>query len=74
MGVFECIVEYIPLPRMWQWQLSRIQHRCVLAPQITMCDLSKIADEILADTSVFRGKNQQNLLVRLARNSEVSFS
>lgn len=75
-GVFEHIVEYIPFPRLWEWQLSRVQFRMMYAPQVVMIELCKLINEILQDTCMFR-KTQHNflnsnLMVYLARSSDVA--
>jgi hypothetical protein len=71
LGVFEYIVEFIPFPRMWHWQLMKIESRCQLAPQIAVYDLCNLINEILVDSGIFRGKDQSDLIVKLARNAEV---
>jgi hypothetical protein len=71
-GVFEHIMEYLPLPRVWQWSLLRLPRRCKLAPNQAMLDMSVIMDEILRDSLIFAGADQTNLLVKLNRSPHVS--
>jgi len=73
MGIFDLIVEYMPLPRVWMWSMHRLRDRCKLAPQQAVKDLYIIADEVLCDAEIFRGKDQSNLLIRINQNPHVSF-
>jgi hypothetical protein len=70
-GVFELIADMLPMPRVWQWSLMRLRQRCRLASQQAVIDMSILMDEILADANMFKGHNQQQLLVKLNRNPEV---
>lgn len=70
-GVFELIMDYMPLPRIWQWSLLRLSRRCKLAPQQAMIDMSIIMDEILKDTMIFAGLDQTNQLVKISRSPQV---
>lgn len=71
-GVFELIMDYMPLPRIWQWSLLRLSRRCKLAPQQAMIDMSIIMDEILKDTIIFAGLDQTNQMVKITRSPQVS--
>ncbi len=73
-GVFELIMDYMPLPRIWQWSLLRLSRRCKLAPQQAMIDMSIIMDEILKDTMIFAGLDQTNQLVKISRSPQVRVS
>lgn len=70
-GVFETIMDFMPLPRVWQWSLIRSKRRCKLSPIQTMMDLSVLMDEILADANIFGGADQSNLLIKLNRNPQI---
>mmetsp|Transcript_19516 Transcript_19516/g.21165 ORF Transcript_19516/g.21165 Transcript_19516/m.21165 type:complete len:662 (+) Transcript_19516:299-2284(+) len=71
-GVFELIMDYMPLPRIWQWSLLRLSRRCKLAPQQAMIDMSIIMDEILKDTMIFAGLDQTNQLVKISRSPQLN--
>jgi len=70
-GIFEVIVDYLPPSRVWQWSLWRLKRRIKLAPQQAIKDIGCIVDEILTDASIFTGRPQNQLLVRLSRNQQV---
>lgn len=70
-GLYEQIMEYLPLPRVWQWSLVRLKRRCKLAPYQAVQDLSIIMDEILCDSAIFSGTDQKNLLLKLQRSPQV---
>jgi ankyrin repeat protein len=67
-GVFETVIDFLPMPRVWSWSLSHMLLRCRLAPQQAVMDLSIIMDEILCDSNVVGDNVQQNLLVKIARS------
>lgn len=71
-GLFELVMEYMPLPRVWQWSLLRLKRRCKLAPQQAVQDLSVIMDEILCDSAIFAGADQKNLLMKINRSPQVT--
>lgn len=71
-GIFELIMEMLPLPRVWQWSLLRLKRRCKLAPHQAVQDLSIIMDEIIRDSSIFAGGDQTNLLMKINRSPQVS--
>lgn len=71
LGVFDLIVEYLPLPRVWLWSIWRINKRCKLAPQVAISDISHIIDEILCDSNIFNYQNQKMLLMRINNDSQV---
>lgn len=71
-GVFELVMEMLPLPRIWHWSLDRLARRCKLAPHQAMLDMSVIMDEILTDSQIVHGKNQSNQLIKLSRSPHVS--
>jgi len=73
-GIFELVMEYMPLPRVWQWSLLRLKRRCKLAPQQAVQDLSVIMDEILCDSAIFAGADQKNLLMKINRSPQVTSS
>jgi hypothetical protein len=70
-GVFEHIVEFMPLPRVWEHSIERFGTRAKIAQHQTVLDAATLMDEILCDLVVFKSSNQKNLLVRLARSPEV---
>lgn len=70
-GVFDLIMDYLPLPRVWQWSLVQAQRRCRLAPAQAMQDISILMDEILCDTLVIGGNDQKHMLVKIARSPHV---
>jgi len=70
-GIFEHIVDFMPLPRVWQWSLMRLKARCKLCPLQALVDISILMDEILIDANIFGMKNQSNLLVLIARNPQL---
>ena len=70
-GLFELVMEYMPLPRVWQWSLLRLKRRCKLAPQQAVQDLSVIMDEILCDSAIFAGTDQKNLMLKINRSPQV---
>ncbi len=70
-GVFELVMEMLPLPRIWHWSLDRLARRCKLSPHQAMLDMSVIMDEILADAQIIDGKNQSNLLIKINRSPHV---
>ena len=72
-GVFELILDLMPIPRLWQWSLMKLKRRCKLAPHQAVLDISIIMDEILTDAKIFNGMKQHNLLTRIARNPNVSY-
>ena len=72
MGVFEHIVDYLPLPRMWQWHLTRLSRRCDLIPQVAIIELCGLMDEVLTDMCIFKGNKQADLMLQLARSPEVN--
>ena len=74
LGIFDLIIEYMPLPRLWQWSLFRLRNRCKVSPQAAINDISILMDEILIDSNIFQGKNQSLLLVRINRTPSVSTS
>ena len=67
LGVFEHIIEYIPSPRVWEKNLTRLGARSKLAPLQTLMDTSTMIDEILSDTLGFTCPTQKQLLVKLSR-------
>jgi ankyrin repeat protein len=71
-GVFELVMDMLPLPRVWHWTLDRLARRCKLAPQQAMLDMSVMMDEILADSVIVEDRHQCNLLVKLNRAPYVS--
>lgn len=70
-GVFEHIVDYLPVPRTWQWSLQHLSRRTLLAPQQAAMDISILMDEMLADANIFLEKKQLHLVVKLNKNSMV---
>ena len=70
-GIFETIMEYMPMPRVWQWSLLRLKRRCKLAPHQAHYDMGVIMDEILRDSALFVGQDQSNLCMRVARSPQV---
>jgi len=72
-GLFELVMEYMPMPRVWQWSLLHLKRRCKLAPHQAVLDMSIIIDEILADAAIFAGTDQKFLLIKLNRSPQVNF-
>ena len=72
-GLFELIVDFMPLPRIWHWSLLRLKRRCRFAPKQAVSDLSVMLDEMLTDLSVFPG-SQKLQLVRLAQSRAAQHS
>lgn len=70
-GVFEHVMEYLPLPRVWSWSLSHMLRRCRLAPQQTVSDLAILIDEILRDSCIVGDDEQKNILVKIARSPQL---
>lgn len=64
-------MEYMPLPRIWQWSLVKLKRRCKLAPQQAMLDISVLIDEILNDMGVFYGRYTCFTLVKINKNPQV---
>eukprot|EP01034_Spumella_vulgaris_P028371 gene28371-35213_t len=60
-GLYETVMEYLPLPRVWKWSLSRIERRIKWDPQQAMLDLSCVMDEILRDANVISGVDQTQM-------------
>ena len=73
LGVFDLILDYLPLPRVWHWSLWCLKRRCRLAPLIAVADSYVIIDEILTDANIFKSNDQKGLLVRISRDQEVNF-
>mmetsp|Transcript_25237 Transcript_25237/g.22962 ORF Transcript_25237/g.22962 Transcript_25237/m.22962 type:complete len:645 (+) Transcript_25237:70-2004(+) len=71
LGLFECIVDYIPSPRIWQWSLYRLRSRCKLAPSVSINDIGIIIDEILCDSRIFNFNKQKDLLIFINRNQHL---
>lgn len=70
-GVFESVIEFLPMPRVWSWSLSHMHLRCRLAPHQAVIDLSMLIDEVLRDMNVIGDPVQKDLLVKLARSPNV---
>lgn len=62
---------FIPLPRMWLWQLSMLTKRVNLAPEVAIRDLLVLADEMLNDLHIFRGPSRKDVLIALSQQPEV---
>lgn len=73
-GVFENVMEFLPLPRVWSWSLSHMLRRCRLAAQQTVVDLTTLIDEILCDSCVVGDDVQKQILVKIARSPQVKLS
>ena len=71
-GLFETVMEFLPMPRIWQWALVRIKSRCKLSPYQAMLDTCTVMDEILCDANIFAGKDQTNLLMKINKSPQVS--
>ena len=71
-GVYENIIEYMPQPRIWQWTLTRVKLRCKLSPLQAMLDISTVMDEILCDSCIIAGADQQQMLVKINKSPQVS--
>mmetsp|Transcript_1189 Transcript_1189/g.1931 ORF Transcript_1189/g.1931 Transcript_1189/m.1931 type:complete len:639 (+) Transcript_1189:157-2073(+) len=70
LGVYELVMEYLPVPRMWQWSLNRLKRRIGLAPHPSTVDVSLILDEMIADMNLFPGRQKAHL-VRIARSPAI---
>jgi hypothetical protein len=69
--IFELIVEYMPVPRIWQWSLSKLRNRAKLAAHPALDDILIVIDEILCDANIFNSSQQKLLLVQLNSHPEV---
>jgi ankyrin repeat protein len=71
-GVFELIMEMLPLPRVWAWSIFRMRRRCNLAPQSVVFDLNLMMDEILRDEVLVTGADlsprNSNVMVKINRS------
>jgi ankyrin repeat protein len=66
-GVFELIVDFLPLPRIWHWSLLRLKRRCRFAPKQAITDVTVMLDEMLTDLCIFGSNRDQTLhLMRLS--------
>jgi hypothetical protein len=72
LGVAETVLEYMPLPRIWEWSLSKLKLRCELCPTQAVTDLSILIDEILCDANIISGPDQKHMLVNINYSSSVS--
>lgn len=70
-GVFELVMEMLPLPRVWQWSLTMLKKRCKLAPYQAVQDISILMDEVLCDMNIFVGSDQRNLLMKINQSPQV---
>lgn len=66
-GIYEHIIEYLPLPRIWHWSLTKLKRRLVLAPFVAITDLCQIVDEMITDIPFLSSTNSQTM-VHLDRN------
>lgn len=73
-GVFENVMDFLPLPRVWSWSLSHMLRRCRLAAQQTVVDLTTLIDEVLCDSCVVGDDVQKQILVKIARSPQVKLS
>lgn len=67
-GVFALIESYVPLPRPWQWTLSRLKQRIRLNPHQAAIDLNHLLDQMVTDANVFGGSHQRGHLVRINKH------
>eukprot|EP01034_Spumella_vulgaris_P041231 gene41231-51041_t len=63
-GLYETVMEYLPLPRVWKWSLPRIERRIELDARQAILDMSCVVDEILCDANIISGLDQTQLLVK----------
>jgi hypothetical protein len=70
-GVFDHIMDYVPLPRIWEDSLLRILGRAKLLPPQAIADTSRVVDEILNDCLTFTTARPTRLLIDLSRNKQV---
>lgn len=74
-GVFELIMEMLPVPRVWAWSIFRMRRRCKLSPQSVVVDLNLIMDEILRDEVLVTGADltsrNSNVMVKINRSPHV---
>ena len=70
-GVYDLIIDMLPLPRVWEKSLKGLGRRCKCAPQQAVSDITAIMDEILIDACIFPGKDQQGQLVRINKNIQI---
>ena len=54
-GVFECIMDFLPLPRVWRTSLLRAKRRASLSPHQAVRDVCAVVDEMVADMGVLAG-------------------
>jgi hypothetical protein len=70
-GIFDLIMDFMPMPGEWNWALEILKRRSQLQPQQSLLDLCKLMDELLADACMFKGSNQSLLLCRLNQNPQI---
>jgi len=70
--LFRHIVEFLPLPRLWETTLVKLRRRCHIDPNEAIRGGLKIIDEILTDLLISRDHVQEMHLVRLARDESVA--
>lgn len=73
-GVFETIMEFLPLPRVWDWVLQKLKVRCEWNVFEAMVDTGILIDEIMSDLNIFSAVDGccKNMLIALNRTPLVS--
>lgn len=69
-GVFEHIIELLPIPRVWQWSMLRIKRRVRINAFQAIKDMSDAMDGMLGDACIFSGE-QSNLLVKINTSPQI---
>eukprot|EP01034_Spumella_vulgaris_P043672 gene43672-54255_t len=70
-ALFEAVMDYLPMPRLWDHTLDRMPLRCKFSPHQAMLDLSCVADEIMCDANIISGADQTQMLVKISQLSEL---
>ena len=73
-GVFETIMDFLPLPRVWDWALQKLKVRCKLNVFEAMIDTGVLIDEVIADMNIFSALDgrSKDMLIALNRTPMVS--
>jgi hypothetical protein len=67
-GVFEVVLDFLPMPRIWHWSLLRLKRRTRTASKQAVTDVSIMLDEMLKDLNIFPREASGMLLVTLSRD------
>jgi len=69
--LFHVIIQFMPLPRIWDATLVKLRRRCHIDPNEAVRGGLKIIDEILTDLIISKDRIQEMHLVRLGRDESV---